>query len=764
MHHSAPLLVVLALACVSQAQGQERAGAQLAAEVRGLLKTTCHRCHGDDGTVEGGFSYVLDRQQLVARKQIVPGAAGESRLVRKIQSGEMPPEGETPRLTKEQIAAIVKWIDGGAPDFDKPQPVRPFVAPRDMVQAMSDDLQKRDAADRKFTRYLTLTHLYNAGRSEDELRGYHHGITKLVNSLSWGRRVVAPVPLGSPPTILRIDLRDYKWTSALWETLADADPYGLAHSDLPQARKLSEETACAMPYVRGDWFVSAAARPPLYHQILQLPATDKELEALLHVNVEEDIRTGQVIRAGFNGSAVSRNNRLIERHESSYGYYWKSYDFAKNVGRQNLFSHPLGPGQTDAEFRHDGGELIFSLPNGFQGYLLVNAEGRRIDKGPTEIVSDLKQPDRAVENGLSCMSCHVRGLISKDDQVRAHVQSNPSAFASKERDAILAMYPAQERFQTTINEDIEKFRKATEMAGMPPAISEPIRVLATLFDGELDLGLAAAEACLKPDDLQKLLAKTPALARELGSLQSTGGTVQRETFTRSFVPLARAARVGTPRAKTTLVTQAEAAPAAAKDQSEPDSQRGNGWIQLGTPNRFPALFQPSPQVLSDKTGLSLKRRHYLLTRKGDYLNQDFKFEIVYTLKDGTANDIMFLGIGEADRNSAYNEPGNSVYLAIHPSSIESGRVALSNKTGGGVDTVGKIPRGGTHRATIEKIGDSVTFSIDVDNDGASDDDLEKGVPDIKAFGTFLNSKNTYIFFGGGGTYQRLRLTSKPSKK
>lgn len=97
--------------------------------------------------------------------------------------------------------------------------------------------------------------------------------------------------------------------------------------------------------VRGDWFVAAASRPPLYHQVLQLPETDRELEKLLQVDVDENLRTRKVWRAGFNGSGVSQNNRLIERHESDLtnGAYWKSYDFGGNDGRKNLFAHPLGP-------------------------------------------------------------------------------------------------------------------------------------------------------------------------------------------------------------------------------------------------------------------------------------------------------------------------------------------------------------------------------------------------------------------------------------
>src|SRR5206468_808707 len=100
-------------------------------------------------------------------------------------------------------------------------------------------------------------------------------------------------------------------------------------------------------------------------------------EAKLQVKAGDDIRAGKVIRAGFNGSGVSRHNRLIERHEGAHGYYWKGYDFASSRGRRNLFTYPLGPGPSEegTTFQHDGGEIIFRLPNGLQGYMLTDGRG-----------------------------------------------------------------------------------------------------------------------------------------------------------------------------------------------------------------------------------------------------------------------------------------------------------------------------------------------------------------------------------------------------
>src|SRR5262249_4499946 len=180
----------------------------------------------------------------------------------------------------------------------------------------------------------------------------------------------------------------------------------------------AELTGSNRPHLRGDWFVATASRPPFYHDFLQLPGTDRALERLLQVDVPADLQDDNAVRAGFNGSGVAKNNRVLERHDAAHGAYWRSYDFSDNTGRQNVFERPLGPAPGPGGFTHAGGEIIFNLPNGLQGYLLVDRDGRRVDKAPGDIVSDPRRPDRLVENGLSCMSCHVAGLLPNDDPVR----------------------------------------------------------------------------------------------------------------------------------------------------------------------------------------------------------------------------------------------------------------------------------------------------------------------------------------------------------
>jgi tetratricopeptide (TPR) repeat protein len=536
--------LVLAGLVTSQLPAGETATGALARHAQKFFTSYCYRCHGQDGANEGGFNYVLDIRQLVNRRKIVPGNAAKSKLVRRLTDLDdpMPPAEVKVRPNKDEIALIERWIQAGAPASEA-IPKRAFLSAEDVVSTLRRDLEQLPERVRRFTRYFTLVHLFNAGLSADEIQSYRHALAKLINSLSWGKRLAVPQPVDQAGAILRIDVRDYGWNERTWEMLLERNPYGILGSGAA-ARACATASGSKLPYLRADWFVAAASRPPLYHEILQIPRTEEELQKMLRLDAAQNIRQEQVARAGFNGSGVSRNNRLIERHEAGTTVYWKSYDFAANAGRQNLFAHPLGPGGAEHAFQHDGGEIIFTLPNGLQAYMLVDGQGRRIDKGPTAIVSDPGRPDRAVENGLSCISCHARGIIVKADQVRDHVLNNPSAFGRGTLDAILALYPAKEKMADLMRADARRFQDAVGKTGAPLSVTEPIAALARRFEGELDLPLAAAEAGVSVADFLKALERFPHLAKELGPLRSDGGTVQRQVYVASFADLVSALRLG----------------------------------------------------------------------------------------------------------------------------------------------------------------------------------------------------------------------------
>src|SRR6185295_4388831 len=192
-----------------------------------------------------------------------------------------------------------------------------------------------------------------------------------------------------------------------------------------------------------------------------------------------NIQQERVVRLGFNGSGIARFNRVLERHDSAHGMYWRSYDFdepPQNLADRlngnlvpdprNIFAFPLGPGGlAEFPFRHAGGEAIFSLPNGLHAYYIANANNNKLDKAPIAIVSDPKRPDRSVEAGVSCMSCHVTGILPKADQMLDHLGKNPKAFTRAEADLVKALYPGKEKALKLMEDDAKKYAEVVAKTG-----------------------------------------------------------------------------------------------------------------------------------------------------------------------------------------------------------------------------------------------------------------------------------------------------------
>jgi WD40 repeat protein len=549
-------LLVFALGCLGAGTGRAADDPRtVAANARGVLERYCYRCHGRDGSLEGGMNYVLDRDKLIARKKVLPGDPLHSPLYKRVAAGKMPPPDEQPRPSAADIVLLKRWIEGGALSALPPQPERRLLSEATVFALVRDDLEKLDRRSRRFARYFSLAHLYNLGLSADELQTYRNALAKLLNSLSWHPRITLPRPVDKTGTVLRIDLRDFMWDANLWNRLVAEYPYAVLH-DTAVARAAVVNAAARVPVVRADWFIATASRPPLYYELLQIPGNANELERQLRVDVTQNIQQERVARAGFNGSGVSRNNRVLERHDSVHGAYWRTYDFEavpQNLierdlllpDRRNLFAYPLGPGSTESTFQHAGGEIIFNLPNGLQGYMLVNAVNNRIDKGPTAIVSDPRRPDRAVEVGVSCMACHVPGIIQKADQIRDHVAKNKKYFSRQDAELIRALYVPAAKMKKLMDEDSERYRKALAKTGNRVSNFEPVSTLTLRFEADVDLPTAAAEVGLKPKEFLNRVLRDEAAVRNLGGLKVPGGTVSRQVIAQSFGDVVRVLRLGT---------------------------------------------------------------------------------------------------------------------------------------------------------------------------------------------------------------------------
>ena len=482
----------------------------LAQQAYAIFERSCLNCHGENGYAKDEL--ILEYTALIETGSVVPENPDASELYKRLVEERVDkrmPFGQ-PSLPQDEIDTVRRWIEAGALNWKEiPEPKPRFITNEAILKSIHTHVESLDAFDRPFVRYFTLTHLYNADEPDQNLHDHRNALSKLVNSLSWGGEVVKPKPIDAEETILYIDLRHYEWDIRdRWYQIEQAYPYNRDFAS-PTYTMLRQEMDCEVPFVRADWFIAKASLPPLYHDILDLPETDTELETQLGINVAKNLKDApgvRVWRAGFTESGVSENNRIVERHRSQHGAYWKTYDFAGNVGRQNIFTHPL-------DFKHDGGEIIFNLPNGLQAYYLSDASGGRLDEAPTKIVSDPGPSGPEVRNGISCMGCHTEGMRQFEDEVRLVIERNPNPLYDQEQ--ALRLYTEKSKMNDLIEEDKQRYEEAVEATGGVFGGSDPIQRLVGQFKGVLNPAHAAAEVGLETDDfLQKI--------RENGSLQNLG--------------------------------------------------------------------------------------------------------------------------------------------------------------------------------------------------------------------------------------------------
>jgi len=408
-------------------------------------------------------------------------------------------------------------------------------------------------------------------------------LAKALNSLSWERTIVVPKAIDPEETIYSIDISQLGWQREHWAAVVsdypyDVDPEAIDNSagneEVAKLRQYDSDMARLngndrmLRHVRADWFIAQGLRPKLYHKLLYelvLPElrnrpdnpktpnnpksmTDRDLEMFLGVTVQKNIFDHPIKarRAGYNESGISGQNRMVERHLFGRGYYWKSYDFLDSNSRAILSGFPLGParGKDDEfAFRHDGGEIIFSLPNGLQGYLLSTGKGDRLDAGPIEIVGDALKTsgNQLIVNGLSCIVCHRKGMIEPPlDEVRT------SALVYGEiADRVRDLYPKPEEMRKLVEDDEKAFKnvafdllkpfllagddKGSEVDKLP----EPVGEVAKKYLLEpMNLDTVASELFYSDIATLRVLLKKNPQARMigLGQLTNENGTIKRAAW------------------------------------------------------------------------------------------------------------------------------------------------------------------------------------------------------------------------------------------
>lgn len=509
-------------------------GQELAVEVKQIFRNRCAECHGHERK-EADLN-VMDWASFVGDDgSVVPEDADESYLFERIATDDEDyrmPELPLDALSQAEIETVRQWIEAGAPEFpaDVQAPLESNTDPalKNVVGAeyilteIIEFVEKQPRENRPYLRFFSSNHLLMSGATEEELKEQRQALAKAINHLTLQPEIVRPSIVDEGVgTIFAVDIRKLGWQQQLLTEFegneevrkSDVDlfdlvlleyPYGIVFEDSQIYDQLFERfiepsnMVRPIPFVRIDWFVSTATRFPLYEDLLQLPHQLHELEKILGVESEMNMETFVAKRAGMTVSGVSQNNRVVERHPSRFGSYWKSYDFETSRGRQNMFVDPMN-------FHFAGGEMIFNLPNGLQGYLITDTEGNRINAAPTGIVTDKFAADKTVRNGLACMRCHDRGVKRFADNIRPAIENLPGSSMPNKRD-VLRVYPTKQEMDELLNIDEKKFMDSLTEALGEPQDREPLtNVARTYMDNAISLSRAASELGMKkPEDLKRI--------------------------------------------------------------------------------------------------------------------------------------------------------------------------------------------------------------------------------------------------------------------
>jgi len=231
-----------------------------------------------------------------------------------------------------------------------------------------------------------------------------------------------------------------------------------------------------LKYVEAAQLTYTLTRPDVYNAIMAIPGYMWAFENELGVDKSKGMDSYDYM---VTDRAITIDSRFYYRAQTPTGYYWKTYDIFTegNYDRTKAYregkvtypfwNHPIpkfvtnqgGTSPDDltyvaslplgsySNWKYTGGEgaqasaeeMIFSLPNGLQGYALFGAWSQRRVDAFTQIVRDpriqkfvddrtnanLTGPgapggvtDKRLSNASSCIGCHADGMNRSNNDIR----------------------------------------------------------------------------------------------------------------------------------------------------------------------------------------------------------------------------------------------------------------------------------------------------------------------------------------------------------
>ena len=146
-----------------------------------VFENACVQCHSNESPPKGDVNNIMDLDGLIDSQVVLPGNPSGSKIYQRMDLGEMPPAYSSgPGVVSTDIDKVYSWIS-----CLEIQEAEEVIGLEEFYGMLSTDIQSVKASSRKFIRYISMVHLYNAGATTEQLQTYREGIIKLMNSLTW---------------------------------------------------------------------------------------------------------------------------------------------------------------------------------------------------------------------------------------------------------------------------------------------------------------------------------------------------------------------------------------------------------------------------------------------------------------------------------------------------------------------------------------------------------------------------------------------------
>ena len=370
-------------------------------------------------------------------------------------------------------------------------------------EIVAKDRESTPADLRPYIKYCSMHEIHNQGKSVKEMNLARYGLSKSLNCTAPNApKIVNPESVDENGIVYRFDIRQYwgyshegqgrleKSRSKATQTWNIIESAQLKRSNPPVGRARVEALDENVSDCRQ--LVYNLAHPGIYNNVMETPGLASQLESRMGV-VNEGLDSfdwvtvndaivfsPRLSRRGKLNSTVEEN--IVASGGKPGGYYWRTTDmFLARQSRFPYYDNPIPNLGGGNNFFNGGGagkvrvpttplaasEIIYSMPNGCQGYYIAgngNQERQRAEPSfvvdPRSNFTDAGQ--HTLVNGLSCHSCHINGLNAAKSDMATLLESNDYNFDEETAERARELYPTNDELDEIYAKDIQRFQETME--------------------------------------------------------------------------------------------------------------------------------------------------------------------------------------------------------------------------------------------------------------------------------------------------------------